>query len=125
MSSTVAGRLIGMGRLLGDGGWYFHVIEMAVLPDHQRCGLGDAVLSALLGCVREHAAAGAYVNLLADPRSPPLRAARLQPDPTRFYRHGKASRRRPRSGGVPVKLSRPGHDPRAGRSGRENARTAC
>jgi len=61
------GEVVGMGRLLGDGGWYFHVIDMAVLPTHQRRGLGDAVLSALLGRIRERAPAGAYVNLLADP----------------------------------------------------------
>lgn len=62
-----SGRVVGMGRLLGDGGWYFHVTDMAVLPDHQRRGLGDAILSALLECVREQAPVGAHVNLLADP----------------------------------------------------------
>ena len=61
-----SGRSVGMGRLLGDGGWYFHVVDMAVLPDHQRRGLGDLVLGALLDRIRTHAPAGAYVNLLAD-----------------------------------------------------------
>jgi ribosomal protein S18 acetylase RimI-like enzyme len=61
------GRAVGMGRLLGDGGWYFHVVDMAVLPEHQRRGLGDAVLTALLDQIRTRAPAGAYVNLLADP----------------------------------------------------------
>jgi GNAT superfamily N-acetyltransferase len=59
--------VVGMGRLLGDGGWYFHVVDMAVLPEHQRRGLGDAVLTWLLDQVRTRAPAGAYVNLLADP----------------------------------------------------------
>jgi GNAT superfamily N-acetyltransferase len=58
---------VGMGRLLGDGGWYFHVIDMAVLPEHQRRGLGDVILTALLDHVRNHAPKGAFVNLLADP----------------------------------------------------------
>jgi ribosomal protein S18 acetylase RimI-like enzyme len=52
--------------VLGDGGWYFHVIDMAVLPEHQRRGIGDAVLTALVGAVRDRAPAGAWVNLLAD-----------------------------------------------------------
>jgi GNAT superfamily N-acetyltransferase len=56
-----------MGRLLGDGGWYFHVVDMAVLPEHQRRGLGDAVLEALLNRVRSAAPPGASVNLFADP----------------------------------------------------------
>jgi GNAT superfamily N-acetyltransferase len=40
---------------------------VAALPEHQRRGLGDAVLTALLGRIRDHARPGAYVNLLADP----------------------------------------------------------
>ncbi len=56
-----------MGRLLGDGGWYFHVLDMAVLPDHQRRGLGDTILGALLTKIHDHAPAGAYVSLMADP----------------------------------------------------------
>jgi len=44
------GTTVGTGRVVGDGngGWYFHVIDTAVLPSHQRRGLGDAVLWALL-----------------------------------------------------------------------------
>src|SRR6478736_1140747 len=61
-----SGVVVGMGRVLGDGGWYFHVIDMAVLPEHQRRGIGDAVLGALVRTVRERAPAGAWVNLLAD-----------------------------------------------------------
>src|SRR4029450_6368870 len=49
------GRAVAMGRVLGDGGWYFHVVDLAVLPEHQRRGLGDAVLTALLHHVQTHA----------------------------------------------------------------------
>jgi ribosomal protein S18 acetylase RimI-like enzyme len=61
-----SGEVVGMGRVIGDGGWYFHVVDMAVLPGHQRRGLGDAVLAALLARIRQQAPPGAYVNLLAD-----------------------------------------------------------
>jgi GNAT superfamily N-acetyltransferase len=61
------GAVVGMGRVLGDGGWYFHVIDMAVVPEHQRRGIGDAILTALLDRIRADAPPGAYVNLLADP----------------------------------------------------------
>jgi GNAT superfamily N-acetyltransferase len=58
---------VGMGRVIGDGGWYFHIVDMAVLPRHQRRGLGDAILTALLDRIRAEAPPGAWVNLLADP----------------------------------------------------------
>lgn len=60
------GETVAMGRLLGDGGWYFHVVDMAVLPAHQRRGLGDRVLTALLDRVHQHAPPGAYISLMAD-----------------------------------------------------------
>jgi ribosomal protein S18 acetylase RimI-like enzyme len=56
-----------MGRLIGDGGWYFHVVDMAVLPEHQRRALGGAVLTYLLEQIRQRAPRDAYVSLLADP----------------------------------------------------------
>lgn len=59
-----------MGRIIGDGGWYFHIADMAVLPEHQRKGLGDVVLKELLAYIRKHAPTGEgehpYVTLLAD-----------------------------------------------------------
>lgn len=64
--------LVAMGRIIGDGGWYFHIADMAVLPEHQRKGLGDAVLRHLLGHIRAHAPSGEdgaeqpYITLLAD-----------------------------------------------------------
>jgi GNAT superfamily N-acetyltransferase len=60
-------RPVGMGRVIGDGGWYFHIVDMAVLPEHQKRGIGDAVLSALLRRIAEVAPPGAFVSLLADP----------------------------------------------------------
>jgi len=87
------GGIVGMGRLLGDGGWYFHVVDMAVLPEHQRRGLGDAILGALLDHVREAAPPGAYVNLLADP---PGRAL--------YARHGFAETA-PQSVGMALRLT--------------------
>jgi len=59
--------VVGMGRVIGDGGWYFHIIDMAVLPNHQRRGIGDAILTELLRRIREKTPPDAFVTLLADP----------------------------------------------------------
>ncbi|MCR3747880.1 GNAT family N-acetyltransferase [Lentzea californiensis] len=61
-----SGETAGMGRVLGDGGWYFVIIDMAVLPEHQRKGIGDAIMTALLARIYE-SSPGAQVSLLADP----------------------------------------------------------
>ena len=60
------GETVGMARVIGDGGWYFHVVDMAVLPAHQRRGLGDRMLTHLLDLVRSSVPPGAYVTLMAD-----------------------------------------------------------
>jgi ribosomal protein S18 acetylase RimI-like enzyme len=67
-----SGRSVGMGRVIGDGGWYFHVVDMAVRPPFQRQGIGDAVLTHLLEEIRHRAPAGAYISLLADAPGRPL-----------------------------------------------------
>jgi GNAT superfamily N-acetyltransferase len=61
------GETVAMGRVIGDGGCFFQVVDMAVLPEHQRRGLGDAVLAHLLDRIRAEAPPGAYISLLADP----------------------------------------------------------
>ncbi|RYO90394.1 hypothetical protein DL766_001142 [Monosporascus sp. MC13-8B] len=58
---------VAMGRIIGDGGWYFHIADMAVLLSHQRRGLGDAVLKRLLAKIKTNTAPGEpYVSLMAD-----------------------------------------------------------
>ncbi|MET0412350.1 MAG: GNAT family N-acetyltransferase [Polyangiaceae bacterium] len=60
------GLAVGMGRVIGDGGWYFHIADMAVLPEHQRRGIGDAILTALVEHIRQAAPREPYITLLAD-----------------------------------------------------------
>jgi GNAT superfamily N-acetyltransferase len=61
---------VAMGRIIGDGGWYFHIADMATLPDHQRKGFGKVILRELLEYIKGNAPTGEgsepYVTLLAD-----------------------------------------------------------
>lgn len=63
----VDGAAVSMGRVIGDGGWYFHIADMATLPGHQRRGYGRAVLAELLKIIDDSAPEDPWVTLFADP----------------------------------------------------------
>lgn len=65
--ADASGQVVAMSRVIGDGGWYFHIVDMAVQPEHQRHGLGDRMLTELLATIRSTVPAGAFVSLMADP----------------------------------------------------------
>lgn len=60
------GEIVGMGRVIGDGGCFFQVTDIAVLPEHQGVGLGKRIMAALVAHLQEAAPASAYVSLIAD-----------------------------------------------------------
>jgi ribosomal protein S18 acetylase RimI-like enzyme len=66
VSDQGSGEVVAMGRVLGDGGWYFVVADMATAPGHQRRGIGRAVLDHLLADIRRRAPGDPYVALTAD-----------------------------------------------------------
>ncbi len=39
---------VGMGRIIGDGGCFFQVVDIAVLPQHQGIGLRKQIMAALM-----------------------------------------------------------------------------
>ena len=61
-----AGRLVGMGRVIGDGGCFYQVVDMAVEPGYQRRGIGFEIMKRLMQELRETAPKSAYVSLIAD-----------------------------------------------------------
>jgi GNAT superfamily N-acetyltransferase len=68
------GKAVGMGRVIGDGGTVFQVADIAVLPEHQKRGLGKRILDAIDAWLRQHAGPGAFINLFADRGVAPLYA---------------------------------------------------
>ena len=65
-------QLVGMGRIVGDGGLNFEVVDMAVDPDYQRQGMGYRIMEMLMGYLRDAAPASAYVSMIADDGAPAL-----------------------------------------------------
>ena len=66
------GELIGMGRVVGDGGLSYEVVDIAVHPDFQRQGLGTRIMDAITAWLRANAPPSSYVCLLADHGAPAL-----------------------------------------------------
>ncbi len=58
--------VVGMGRLIGDGGTAFQVVDIAVLPAHQGKGLGKRIMAALAAHIDANLPQSAYVSLIAD-----------------------------------------------------------
>jgi len=61
---------VGIGRVIGDGGCFFEIVDIAVRPEHQKKGLGDMIMKALMAWVRANAPSTAYVSLMADHGTP-------------------------------------------------------
>jgi GNAT superfamily N-acetyltransferase len=61
-----AGRTIGMGRVIGDGGTAFQVTDIAVLGEYRGKGLGKRIVKALVDWLEANAPKSAYVSLIAD-----------------------------------------------------------
>ncbi len=58
-------RVIGFGRVIGDGGLYFYIQDIMVHPEHQGRGVGKALMDDLLHYIETHAGPGAFVGLMA------------------------------------------------------------
>ncbi|SDT50710.1 Acetyltransferase (GNAT) domain-containing protein [Paenibacillaceae bacterium GAS479] len=47
------GKVIGMGRIVGDGAMYFYIQDVAVLPEHQMKGIGKMIVKQLLAYIKK------------------------------------------------------------------------
>lgn len=58
--------IVGMGRIIGDGGCFYQVVDIAVLPAHQGRGLGKLIMREIMRYIDEQVPVSAYVSLIAD-----------------------------------------------------------
>ena len=58
--------LIAMGRLVGDGGCFVQICDIAVHPNHQGKGLGRRVMQELMDYIEREIPKTAWINLFAD-----------------------------------------------------------
>jgi len=60
------GELVAMGRVIGDNGCFFTVVDIAVAPEWQGQGLGKRIMAALDAWLLRNVPPSAYVTLVAD-----------------------------------------------------------
>lgn len=58
--------LVGMGRLIGDGGTVYQIVDIAVHPSEQGKGLAKNIMQLLMTHIENEVDPQAYVNLIAD-----------------------------------------------------------
>jgi len=59
------GKLVGLGRVVGDGGLYFYIQDLIIHPEFQEKGFGKQVMGALMAFIRTKAKSGAFIGLMA------------------------------------------------------------
>lgn len=57
---------VGIGRIIGDGGCHYQVVDIAVLPAHQGRGLGKAIMREIAAWIEREVPESGYVSLIAD-----------------------------------------------------------
>ena len=58
-------KVIGCGRVVGDGGIYFYIQDIIVLPEFQGRGFGRCIMDAVMGYLSSHAHPNAFIGLMA------------------------------------------------------------
>ena len=66
--------VVGMGRVIGDGGCFYQVVDIAVLPAHQGKGLGKRIMGEIMQFIETEVPESAYVSLIADGQAQDLYA---------------------------------------------------
>lgn len=66
VSLVRGGETVGMGRIIGDNGCFFTVVDIAIVPELQGQGLGRRVMVALDAWIQKNVPESAYVTLVAD-----------------------------------------------------------
>ena len=59
------GKLIGTGRVIGDGAMYFYVQDVIVLPQFQGKGVGMRIMNAIETYLNKNARKNAFIGLMA------------------------------------------------------------
>lgn len=58
--------IIGMGRIIGDGGCFCQIVDICVLPEYQKKGIGKMIINNLMDFIYQQLPSSCYISLIAD-----------------------------------------------------------
>lgn len=61
VSAWINKKIVGMGRLLGDGCMYWYIQNLIVLPEYQSKGVGTAIMETLLSYVKNNSPSKSHI----------------------------------------------------------------
>ncbi|MBK8969417.1 MAG: GNAT family N-acetyltransferase [Lewinellaceae bacterium] len=61
-----AGKVIAMGRIVGDGGCFCQIVDICVHPEHQGMGIGKMIMENLVRFIRRALPESCFISLIAD-----------------------------------------------------------
>jgi ribosomal protein S18 acetylase RimI-like enzyme len=59
------GEIIGLGRIVGDGGLYFYVQDIIVKPEYRGLGYSRIIMDEVMKFIKVNAKKGSFVGLFA------------------------------------------------------------
>jgi GNAT superfamily N-acetyltransferase len=59
------GEIIGMARIIGDGGLAYYIQDVILKPDYQLQGIGTQLMNKIMEYIRVHANNNSVIGLLA------------------------------------------------------------
>jgi ribosomal protein S18 acetylase RimI-like enzyme len=51
VSILLGEKVVGIGRIIGDGGCFYQIVDIAVLPEYQGQGLGKRIMNAMMAYI--------------------------------------------------------------------------
>jgi len=58
--------VVGIGRVIGDGGLFYDIVDVAVVAEHQKKGVGKMIMDGLMSYIDVHALPSSLVCLMAN-----------------------------------------------------------
>jgi len=62
---TDKGKLIGVGRVIGDGAMYFYIQDIIVIPEYRKKGIGRLIMASIDNYIQNNAYNNSFIGLMA------------------------------------------------------------